>query len=159
MVSRAPLIVTHLPVFRPDWKTLIRLASTTSKPLDLDACPVPTTIHRFCGATDKPKPVWFWDPNQKTVAVILRLKLSNQSCWFWGINRKTLQHLGFEAQSRNWPPVLRSNREKPSPPVLRPNWRKLSPLVLRLNQRKPFELFWGKTVNLSFVAQPRNPRS
>jgi hypothetical protein len=41
-------------------------------------------------------------------------------------NRKTLHHLGFEAQPRNPPPVLRPNQEKPSPPVLRPNWQKPS---------------------------------
>jgi hypothetical protein len=49
-------------------------------------------------------------------------------------NRETLHHLGFEAQLRNTPPVLRPNREKPLPPVLRPNWRKPSQQVLRPNR-------------------------
>jgi hypothetical protein len=46
---------------------------------------------------------------------------------------ETLHHLGFDAQPRNSPPILRSNREKLSPPVLRSNWRKLSQQVLRSN--------------------------
>jgi hypothetical protein len=50
---------------------------------------------------------------------------------------RTLHHLGFEAQPRNRPPVLRPNQEKPSPPVLRPNQ--------------------SQTVDLAFKAQPRNP--
>jgi hypothetical protein len=37
MVPRAPSVVAPLLVFRPDWKTLVRLASTRSKPLDLDS--------------------------------------------------------------------------------------------------------------------------
>jgi hypothetical protein len=101
MVPRAPPIVSPPPVFRPDWETLARLASTTSKLLDLDACPTPTSLRRFCGATDKPKSTWFWGTNQETVAVILRLKSPNQSCRFWGPNRETLHHLDFEAQPRN----------------------------------------------------------
>jgi hypothetical protein len=67
--------------------------------------------------------------------VILRHKSLNQSCQFWGPNRETLHHLGFEAQPRNRPPVLRPNRKKPSPPVLRSNWR------------KPSEWFWGQTTH------------
>jgi hypothetical protein len=30
-----------------------------SKLLDLNACPAPTSLRRFCGATDKLKPAWF----------------------------------------------------------------------------------------------------
>jgi hypothetical protein len=59
MVPRAPPVVAPPPVFRPDWETLARLASTPSKLLNLDACPVPTSLRRFYGATDKPKPTWF----------------------------------------------------------------------------------------------------
>jgi hypothetical protein len=112
MVPRAPPTVTAPPVFRPDWKTLVKLAFTRSKPLDLDACPAPTSLRRFCGTTDKPKPTWFWATEQETVAVILRPKSTNQSCRFWGPNRKTLHYLGFEAQPRNWLLVLRPNQEK-----------------------------------------------
>jgi hypothetical protein len=147
MVPRAPPIVVPPPVFRPDWETLARLASTPSKPLDLDVCPAPTSLSRFCGVTDKPKPAWFWGSNQETIAVILRPKSPNQSCQFWGPNRETLHHLGFEAKLRNRPTVLRPNREKPSPPVLRSNWRKPSLLVLRPNQWKPSEWFWGQTTH------------
>jgi hypothetical protein len=43
---------------------------------------------------------------------------------------KPSQHLGFKAQPRNPPPVLRPNREKPSQQVLRPNRQKLSQQVL-----------------------------
>jgi hypothetical protein len=43
------------PVLRLDWKTLARLTSRQSKPLDLDACPTSSSSSRqFCGATDKP---------------------------------------------------------------------------------------------------------
>jgi hypothetical protein len=118
-----------------------------SKPLDLNTCPVPTSLHQFCGATDKPKPAWFWDPNQETVTMILMPKSPNRSCRFWIPNRETLHHISFEAQPRNRPPVFRPNREKPSPLVLRPNWRKLSPLILRSNQRRPSEWFWGQTTH------------
>jgi hypothetical protein len=134
MVPCAPPAVVPLPVFKPDWETLVRLASTWSKPLDPDVCPTPTSLCRFCGATNKPKPAWFWGPNQETVAVILRPKSPNRSCWFWGPNWETLHHLSFEAQPRNRLSVLRPNQEKPSPPVLRTNWRKPSQQVLRLNR-------------------------
>jgi hypothetical protein len=39
MVPRAPASIAPLPVLRPDWETLARLAFTRSKLLDLDACP------------------------------------------------------------------------------------------------------------------------
>jgi hypothetical protein len=100
MMPRAPLVVAPPPVFRPDWKTLVRLASTWSKPLALDACPTPTSFRRFYVATDKPKPTWFWGPNLETVALILSPKSPNQSCRFGDSNRETLHHLGFEAKTR-----------------------------------------------------------
>jgi hypothetical protein len=110
MVSRAPPVVAPPSVFRPDWETLARLSCTPSKPLDLNACPAPTSLPRFCDATDKLKPAWFWCPNQETITVILRLKSPNQSYRFWSPNRETLYHLSFEAQPRNPPPVLRLNQ-------------------------------------------------
>jgi hypothetical protein len=137
MVSRALPVVTPPPVLRTDWETVTRLASTWSKPLDLHVCPTLISLRQFYDATDKPKPVWFWVPNQDTVTVILRPKSSNRSRRFWDLNSKTLHHLGFEAQPKNPPPVLRSNRRKLSQSVLRPNYRKLSPPVLRSNRRKP----------------------
>jgi hypothetical protein len=69
-------------------------------------------------------------------------KSPNQSCQFCGLKWETLHHLGFEAQPRNRPPVLRPSREKLSPTGLRPKWRKPS-----------------QTINLGFKAQPRNPCS
>jgi hypothetical protein len=59
MVPRAPFIVVPPPVFMLDWETLIRLAFTLSKLLDLNTCPALTSLRRFYGATDKPKPAWF----------------------------------------------------------------------------------------------------
>jgi hypothetical protein len=134
IVPHAPPAVAPPSVFRPDWKTLSRLASTPSKPIDLDVCPTSTSLHRFCGITDKLKSTWFWVPNQEIVVMILRSKSPNQSCRFWGTNQETLHHLGFEAQPRNRPLVLRPNREKPSPLVLRSSQRKLSQQVLRPNR-------------------------
>jgi hypothetical protein len=52
MMPRAPPTIAPPPV----WETLARLAFTLSKLLDLDACPTPTSLRRFYGATNKPKP-------------------------------------------------------------------------------------------------------
>jgi hypothetical protein len=84
-------------VLRPDWETLARLSSRRNKPLDVDAYPTPTSIHRFYDTIDKLKSAWFWDPKQETVAVILRPISLNQSCQFWGPNRETWA-TGFEAK-------------------------------------------------------------
>jgi hypothetical protein len=93
ILPRVPPVITSLPILRPDWEILTRLASSRSKLSDLDACPVPSSLHRFCGTTDKPKPAWFWGPSQETVAVILsskpvlsilRTTPENPSHRFWG---------------------------------------------------------------------------
>jgi hypothetical protein len=47
MVPRAPPAVAPPPVFRPDWETLTKLASTPSKPLDLDAYPGADRTRRY----------------------------------------------------------------------------------------------------------------
>jgi hypothetical protein len=44
----------------------------------------------FEAQPDKPPPTWFWDPNQKTVTVILRPKSPNRRPWFWGPNQETV---------------------------------------------------------------------
>jgi hypothetical protein len=75
----------------------MRLACRRSKPLDLNACLAPSFLHRFCGATDRPKSGWFWGSNQKTVTMILRLKSPNRSCQFWGRNQETWA-IGFEVK-------------------------------------------------------------
>jgi hypothetical protein len=67
---------------------------------------------------------WFWGPNHQTVAI-----------GFEAQTEKTLHHLGFEAQPRNPPLVLRTNWKKPSPPILRSNRRKLS------------QWFWDQTTH------------
>jgi hypothetical protein len=107
--------------------------------------------HQFCDSTDKPKPDWFWDPNQETVTVILRLKSPNRSCRFWGPNRETLYHLGFEAQPRNrchqfWGQHGENRRHR-----FEAKPEKTVPVILRLNH-------W-QTIDLSFEAQLRNSRS
>jgi hypothetical protein len=104
-------VVMSPPVLRSDWKTLTRLASTRSKPLNLNACPASTSLHRFCGTTNKPKFAWFWVTNHQTRAA------------------------SFEAQIRKpEPPVLRPNREKSSQWFWGQTNDKPSILVLSLNQ-------------------------
>jgi hypothetical protein len=99
-------------------------------------------------------------------AQITKLKLQ-----FWGTNRETLHHLGFEAQPRNPPPVLRPNRKKtvatsfeaklektvatgfeakPAKTVATSFEAKLEKTVatgFEANQRKPSEWFWGQTTH------------
>jgi hypothetical protein len=137
MMSCAPPVVAPPLVVRSDCENLARLASRWSKPSDLDTCPTSSFLHQFCGATDKLKPAWFWGPNKEIVTVILRLKSSNHSCQFWGPNRETVT-LGFDAKSRKLsppgetvPPVLMSNREKPSDWF----WGQIT--------HKPSPWFWG----------------
>jgi hypothetical protein len=109
MVPHAPPTVAPTLVLRSDWETLSRLAFRWSKLPDLDAYPAPSSLHRFYGASDKPKPAWFWGPTQETVAVILRPKSPNWSCRFWGPNWKTVA-TGFEAKpEKTVPMVLRLN--------------------------------------------------
>jgi hypothetical protein len=94
-----------------------------------------TSTHQFWGATDKPSPTWVWGTNQETIAVILRPKSPNCSYQFWDTNQETLHHLGFEAQLRNRPSVLRTKREKPSQWFWGQTTDKPSTLVLRLNEK------------------------
>jgi hypothetical protein len=110
-----------------------------SKSLDLNTCPVPTSLRQFCSAIDKPKPACFWGPNQETVVVILRSKSPNYSYRFWGPNQETWV-TGFEAKPRET--VAAGFKAKPEKTVR---------VVLRSNH-------W-QTVHLGFEAQPRNLRS
>jgi hypothetical protein len=158
MVPRAPPVITPLPIFRADWKTLARLAFTPSKLLDLDVWPVPTSSVDFVAQPTNQ------GPNQETVAVILMPKLPNQSYRFWGPNRKTLHHLDFEA--------------KPGETVDTSFEAKLAKTIAAGFEAKPLETFatgfeaksvktvWvvlrpnhSQTVDLGFEAEPRNPRS
>jgi hypothetical protein len=86
---------------------------------------------RCVSRADLPPSVLWHNPQTK-VQLILRHKLRNRCGNFEAQITKpelpvlrpkpgNLYHLGFEAQPRNPPPILRPNREKPSPPVLRPN--------------------------------------
>jgi hypothetical protein len=79
----------------------VRLASTWSKPLDLDACLTLISLRRFYDATDKSKLTWFWSLNQETITVILRHKSPNRSCWFWGPNQETRRHQFWGQTGRN----------------------------------------------------------
>jgi hypothetical protein len=139
MVPLTPPVVAPPPVLRPDWKNLARLASKQNKPPDLDVCPTPSSLHQFCGTTDKPKAAWFWCPNQETVTVILMPKLPTRSYWFWGPNWKT-RASGFEAKPEKT--VVTSFEAKPEITVR---------VVLRPNH--------SQIVDLGFKAQPRNLRS
>jgi hypothetical protein len=88
------------------------LASSRSKPSDLDACPALSSLRRFCGATDKLRHAWFWGSNQETITVILRPKSPNRSCRFWGPNQKT-RATGFEVKpEKTVRVVLRSNHSQ-----------------------------------------------
>jgi hypothetical protein len=123
-MSRAPHIIAPPPVFRPDWATLARLASRWSKPLDLDAYPASTSLRRFCDATNKPKPVWFWGLNQETATMILRPSwVSNHQTGATDFETRTENHRGdFESQITK--PGLSILRSKPK-------------------NRRPW--FWGST--------------
>jgi hypothetical protein len=74
-------------------------ASRRSKPPDLDLCPTPSSLHWFCGTTDKSKSAWFWCTNQETFTVVLMHKSPNRSCQFWDPNQKTWA-TGFETKSK-----------------------------------------------------------
>jgi hypothetical protein len=134
-------------------------------------------------------PSVLWHNRQIEAHLVLRPKLRNRRGDFEAqITKSELSvlrpksgnpapthHLGFEAQPRNPPPVLRQNREKPSPPVLRSNWRKPSHQVLRPNRQKPsppvlrpnrretvrvvLRPNHSQTIDLGFEAQPKNPHS
>jgi hypothetical protein len=107
---------------------------------------------QFCGATDKPKHACFLGTKQKTVVVILSPKSLNRSYRFLGSNRKTLHHLIFMLNQETVTTNFEPKPEKPSPPVLRPN------------RRKPFQWFWGQTIDklstlvLRLNQETRTPR-
>jgi hypothetical protein len=130
-------MVPHTP---PTVETLTRLAYTWNKPLNLDACPAPTSLRRFCGATGKPNPAWFWGRNQEAVAMILRSKSPNRSRQFWGQTAWNHRSRFYGQTARNyhhrfWGP----NRWETVRVVSRPNH--------------------SQTVDLDFEAQLRNMRS
>jgi hypothetical protein len=92
MMTHAPLVVTPPPVLKADWETWVRYASMWSKPPDLDVCLTPSSLRRFCGATDKSKHAWSYGLNQENIDVILRTKLSNRSYRFWGQTERNHRH-------------------------------------------------------------------
>jgi hypothetical protein len=138
-MSHTPPVVASPSVLRLNWETLARLASRRSKTLDLDACPTPTFLHRFCDATDKLKHILFWGSNQENVVMILRLRSFNRSCWFYGSNRET-RATSFEEKSGE---TVTTGFEVKSGEIVI--------VVLMLNH-------W-QTVDLGFEAQPRNSHS
>jgi hypothetical protein len=136
MVPRAPPAVTPPPVLRPDWKTLARLASTWSKPLDLDACPMPSQ-----------PPVGFVAQPTKWNDFGFEAQTKKSVWWFWGPNHQTVV-AGFEAQPRkpSTTLVLRLSLETVGTgSEAKPE--KLSPPILRPNRRKPSQWFWGQTTD------------
>jgi hypothetical protein len=136
MVPHAPPVIAPPPVLRLDWKTLAWLASMWSKPLNLNTCPMSSSLRRFCGATDKPKSAWFWGPNQGTDTVTLRPKLSNRSYRFYGPNRET-RLTGFEVKLEK---IITTGFVTKSEKTI---W-----VVLRSNH--------SQTVTLGFEVQPRS---
>jgi hypothetical protein len=78
-------------------------------------------IHRFCDATDKPYPAWFYGPNQEIIAVILRPKSPNRSCRFWGPNWET------------WATDFETKSEETVTTGFEAKLGETVPLVLRLN--------------------------
>jgi hypothetical protein len=152
MVPHSPPAVTPPPVFRTDLETLDRLASMPSKLLDLNVCPTLTSLRQFCGATDKPKPAWFWGPNQETVAVILMPESPNQSCRLFEARLEKTVTTGFESKPANT--VTACFEAKPLETVATSFEAKPTKTVqvdLRPNH--------SQTVDLGFAAHPRNPRS
>jgi hypothetical protein len=107
---RAPLIVVPPPVLRQDWESISRLAFNRIKPLDLDACLIPTFIRRFCGATDKLKSAWLWGTTQETVFVGFETQTGKASTLVLRLNQETrapLLHVhGTDCTQRH--PIARS---------------------------------------------------
>jgi hypothetical protein len=135
MVSCAPSNITPPLVSRPDWKTLIRLASTRSKLQDLDACPTPShppvgfmaqPINRsLLGFEAQTKKIsrWFWGPNHQIVAADFETQ-----------TRKPLTTLVLRLNQETVATGLEVKPEKPSQWFWGQITDKPSTLVLRLNQ-------------------------
>jgi hypothetical protein len=136
-------------------------------------CPTLTSLRRFCGTTDKPKPAWFWGPNQEIVAVIeaqitkpelavLRPKLENpHPPWFWGSTKKPTT--GFEVKPGET--VATSFEAKLEKTVATGFEAKPAKTVASGFEVKPLETIrvvlrpnHSQTVDIGFKAQPRNPR-
>jgi hypothetical protein len=169
MVPHAPPTVAPPPVLRPEWETLVWLASRRSKPLDLDTRHPPSvgfvaqpTNQSPLGFEAQTKKLsrWFWGPNHQTVATGFESHTGKPEPLVLRPNQEKPSPLVLRPNRRkSLPPILRPNRRKPSPLILRPNRRKPSPLVLRPNQETCWPWFWGSTkkpTDLSFEAQPRN---
>jgi hypothetical protein len=125
MMPPPPSTITPLPVLRQNWKTLARLASRWSKPLDVDVCshtvfirwsvlrrkPINLLPLGFEAQTKKPS-WWFCGPNHQIVATGFEAKPGNPNEWFWGQTTTTIAtgfeakpgetvDLGFEAELKN----------------------------------------------------------
>jgi hypothetical protein len=137
--------------FQANWEILAWLASTRSKLLDLDVCPMPShppvdfeaqpTNHRTLGFEAKTKKPshWFWGPNHQTIATGFEAQTGEPEPppWFWSSTKKPTT--AFEAKpGETIATGYQAKPEKPSPPVLRPN------------QRKPSLWFWGQTIDKLF---------
>jgi hypothetical protein len=85
--------------FEANWETLARLASTQSKPFDLDACPTPS--HPSISFETQPTnhcPLGFKARNQETVAIILGPNYQTIATDFEAQTKK-LKAISFEAKS------------------------------------------------------------
>jgi hypothetical protein len=139
MVPRASPVVAPPPVLMLHWETLTWLASTWSKPLDPDTCPMlssssvsfeaQTINHNPLGfdVETKKLPWWFYDPNYQIVATDFDAQTEKPSTTGFEAKLREIIATGFEAKSGG-----------------------TAPLVLRPNH--------SQTVNLDFKAQPRNSR-
>ncbi len=137
MVPRAPPVSTPPPVFRPNWETLVRLASTRSKPLDLDMCPTPSH-----------PPIGFVAQPTNRSLLDFEVKTKKPSRWFWGLNHQT-RAADFEAQTGkpSTTLVLRLNQE-----IVTTGFEaKSEKTVLVLLSPNHWQ-----TIALYFEAQPRN---
>jgi hypothetical protein len=138
--------------FEVNWEILARLSFIWSKPLDLDACPALTSLHQFCGTTDKPKVAWFCGPNQETIVMILRSKSLNRSCRFWCPNHEILHHLfwGQTGRNRHHRFCGQSGRNHPSGFEVKPLTKRPSGFEVKpLTNRQPW--FWGTTKKLTLL--------
>jgi hypothetical protein len=89
MVPHTPPIIASPPVLMPDWETLSRLASTWSKLLDLNVCPMSSPSRPFWGQTGRNRHHQFWGQTRENRPISFEAKpLANRRPWFWGSVKK-----------------------------------------------------------------------
>jgi hypothetical protein len=73
-------------------KILTRLTLTQIKSLDLNACPTPTSLYRFCGATDKSKTAWFLRSKTRNCDSDFDAQITKPPTLILRLNQKTCAH-------------------------------------------------------------------